>query len=369
MLAITLERHPEDMANVEQLRHIIQESLMSAEKLDLVPISESLTDVLKGIDLLLDWQVYPVRMTEFVLSLFDRVMIIAREVEESHFVDMRKTQSILVALQFIILSKNIDQIEQGIEEALVAVNQEVGDAASNAESDIEIELFGDDENEVSQIDIFVPEQLNNPLQLAREYIDSHLSEQCMLVLNNVADNDVQHTQAHTRFILELALAVNFSAGQPVENDGILKGICLHDIALSSIPHLLNKKGKYTPEEIEELKMHPVRSASIADLICESKDAGNLILHHHEHVDGSGYPFGLKGDNISDEGKLAALVDRFHDVMEKYPELGPKKQVLRGIYEINVNSGKRYDSAWVKEFNNTLRRCWLSDWNIARKKVA
>ena len=121
MLAIDLERSPNDMGQVEQLRLIIHESWMSSVKLDLVPVSESLADTLKGLDLLLDWQIYPVRMTEFVFLLIDRLMDIAQEVEEKRFIDMRKTQAILVALQFIILAKDVDQITQGIE---VAIGQE-----------------------------------------------------------------------------------------------------------------------------------------------------------------------------------------------------------------------------------------------------
>ncbi|NIQ11668.1 MAG: hypothetical protein GWO08_17750, partial [Gammaproteobacteria bacterium] len=75
-------------------------------KLDLVPVSESLADSLKALDQLLDWQVYPPAMTEFILSLLDRLMDIAREVEEKQIIDMRKTQAILVALQYIILAKD-----------------------------------------------------------------------------------------------------------------------------------------------------------------------------------------------------------------------------------------------------------------------
>ena len=371
MLAINLERHPDDMSNVEQLRQIIQESWMSSVKLDLIPISESLEDVLKGIDLLLDWQIYPVRMTEFILSLFDRIMLIATEVEETQQIDMRKTQAILVALQFIILVKNEQQVLPGIEEAIISINTELAETGNSTESEIEIELFGDEASQTREqadttqpkgIDIFVPELSLNPLEAARDFIDDKNSENCMQVLNNVTDDSIQHTNSHTRFVMELALTMNFCADEAIDGEALLRGISMHDIALSSIPFLLNKNGSYTQDEINELKLHPVRSAEISRHMSQSEEAELLILHHHERVDGTGYPYGLTGNHISEQGKLAAIVDSFHDFIERNSNLSPKKRLLRAIYEININSGKRFDASWVKEFNNTMRKCWLADWN-------
>ncbi|MDH5777600.1 MAG: hypothetical protein OEZ33_05270 [Gammaproteobacteria bacterium] len=196
MLAISLERSPEDMENVEKLRAIIQESQLSSTKLDLVPLSESLDDTLKGLDLLLDWQVFPAGMTDFVLLLIDRVMDIAREVEEHQFIDMRKTQAILVALQYIILAKDVAEITKGIADAVVAIRQEIPaePEATTTDDDVllfddGIDLFGDDEaatesepelekEQQVKIDIFVPEQSLSPLMQARDFIHQHSDTVC-----------------------------------------------------------------------------------------------------------------------------------------------------------------------------------------------
>lgn len=376
MLAINLERAPADIATAEKIRDIFQDLQISSIKLDLIPISESLEDTIKGLDLLLDWQVYPPGMTEFVLQLIDRVLIIAREVEQTRSIDMRKTQAILVALQFIILAKSPAEITQGIEDAIVAINQEIPDDINEANKTEDIVLFDDGvelfddlpENPKSvttqNIDIFIPLDALNPLHQAREYIQGHSNENCLILLGQVSDHATQHYDSHTGFLLELSLAMNFLAGEAVDMDSLYKGICLHDIALVSLPQLLTKPGQLSTDEIEKLHLHPVKGANVAHEFLDSEEIDLLILHHHERMDGSGYPAGLKGDNISEQGKLAAIVDSFHSVVEQHPEMSERERILKAIIEININMGKHYDKSWVKLFNTCLRDYWLPAWRAS-----
>ena len=89
---------------------------------------------------------------------------------------------------------------------------------------------------------------------------------------------------------------------------------LHDIGKTKIDsNILNKPGKLTPEEYEEIKNHPrysyeiIKSQDISDAIKTG------ILLHHEKIDGSGYPLGLKGDDIHDYAKIISIVD-IYDAM-------------------------------------------------------
>ncbi|MDH5652888.1 MAG: HD domain-containing protein [Gammaproteobacteria bacterium] len=385
MLAITLERTPNDMDAVQQIRQIFQELWMSSVKLDLVPISESLQDTLKGLDLLLDWQVYPVSMTEFMLILIDKILALAYEIETRFFIDMRKTQQILVALQYIILAKNPAEISQGIENAVAAMQQEIGELSeqSAASGDIDlfgdsvdlfddgVELFGDDSSEqpaiqtVSGPDIFVPETIRNPLLQARDYIKNAKQENCLALLGKISDQATRHHDSHTGVLLELAMAMNIMAGLPVSQESLFKGICLHDIALASVPDLLTGKRKLSQDEIEELKLHPVKGAELAHAMPGSDETELLVLHHHERLDGSGYPFGLKGDNISEQGKLAAIVDTFHSILEQNKGVGDRDKVLRAITEINLGLVRQYDALWVGLFNRCIRNYWLKEWHANR----
>lgn len=385
MLAITLERNPDDMGSVLLVRNLFQELSLSSTKLDLIPISESLDDTLKGLDLLLDWQYYPVSMTEFVLLLIDKIMVIALEVEEERFIDMRKTQQILVALQSIILAKNVEQVKEGIDTAVAILNEAIPEQEAVNNDSGAIDLFGDDVDlfddgvdlfddggvdlfddqpsaeTVAMPEVFIPNASLNPLNQAREYLQGHSDENCLHLFGQIAEQAAANYDSHTHFLLELSLAVNFMAGTPIPLESLHKGICLHDIALTQVPDLLTGERKLTPDEINELKQHPVKGVAMAESIKANDEACLLVLHHHERLDGSGYPYGLKGDNISEQGKLAAIVDSFHNTMERFEQLSARDQIFRAVAEINYHPGVKFDASWLEIFNRCIRDYWLTEW--------
>jgi putative nucleotidyltransferase with HDIG domain len=85
---------------------------------------------------------------------------------------------------------------------------------------------------------------------------------------------------------------------------------LHDIGKGKIsPDILNKPGALTDDEFEEIKKHPAYGYQIAEKIPEvSDDILKAILMHHEREDGSGYPLGLKSEQIHDFAKIVAVAD-------------------------------------------------------------
>jgi HD-GYP domain-containing protein (c-di-GMP phosphodiesterase class II) len=107
---------------------------------------------------------------------------------------------------------------------------------------------------------------------------------------------------------------------------------LHDIGKSKIPsEILNKPGKLTREEFELVKNHTIYGY---ELIRQSSDFAEqhayVALQHHEREDGSGYPFGLKGTEISQSSKMVAVADVFHAMISKrvYKSSIPFYQVLQ-----------------------------------------
>jgi putative nucleotidyltransferase with HDIG domain len=92
---------------------------------------------------------------------------------------------------------------------------------------------------------------------------------------------------------------------------VLSGL-LHDIGKIKIPDaILNKKGRLTKEEFEIVKSHPVHGYEIADGIeLLDRDIKNAILHHHERMDGSGYPFRYSAKNINLYSRIVAVADVF-----------------------------------------------------------
>ncbi|MDH4127549.1 MAG: HD-GYP domain-containing protein [Spirochaetota bacterium] len=95
---------------------------------------------------------------------------------------------------------------------------------------------------------------------------------------------------------------------------------LHDIGKTKIPYeLIHKKEPLTPKEFEIMKKHPVYGYElIKDSPQLSKSVKDVILLHHERYDGSGYPFGLKGDQISDEVGIVAIAESYDSLTSDHP---------------------------------------------------
>jgi putative two-component system response regulator len=94
---------------------------------------------------------------------------------------------------------------------------------------------------------------------------------------------------------------------------------MHDIGKIAIPdHILQKPGKLTPEEWKVMKQHTVIGARIFQNSSSPilKAASEIALTHHERFDGTGYPGGLKGEDIPLFGRIVALVDVFDAIVSK-----------------------------------------------------
>jgi HD-GYP domain-containing protein (c-di-GMP phosphodiesterase class II) len=86
---------------------------------------------------------------------------------------------------------------------------------------------------------------------------------------------------------------------------------LHDIGKIGIPdHILNKPGALTEDEYEVMKRHSVMGRDILGPVEAMKDVTDLIYHHHERMDGQGYPDGLVGDQIPFLARIICLADSY-----------------------------------------------------------
>src|SRR3974390_1625527 len=83
---------------------------------------------------------------------------------------------------------------------------------------------------------------------------------------------------------------------------------LHDIGKLAVPeHIISKPGRLTPEEFEKMKIHPVVGAEILERVRFPCPVVPIVRAHHEKYDGSGYPYGLKGDEIPIGARILSAV--------------------------------------------------------------
>jgi putative nucleotidyltransferase with HDIG domain len=128
-----------------------------------------------------------------------------------------------------------------------------------------------------------------------------------------------YTYTHSINVILYSLGLGKKLGLNFDELQILgHGAALHDIGKSKIPpEVLNKPGKLTQEEFEVIKTHPKKGVEILETLGEN-DARVLdaVNFHHEKIDGSGYPKGIKGDLIPLSARIVAIVDVFDALNSK-----------------------------------------------------
>jgi diguanylate cyclase (GGDEF)-like protein len=128
---------------------------------------------------------------------------------------------------------------------------------------------------------------------------------------------------------------------------------LHDLGYISVPEsILNKREPFTPQEWELIKQHPVTVSEILQEVPALRDAMPLIRHHHEWVDGSGYPDGLRGEAIPYLARILSVVDAYSAMTSDRPQRRAMKPYEASAL-IAAGAGKQFDAQIVAEFIRML----------------
>lgn len=146
-------------------------------------------------------------------------------------------------------------------------------------------------------------------------------EDVLFSLANAVEAKDIYTQGHIKRVSGLAVALGKRMGvSETELEALRIGGSLHDIGKIGIPReVLNKKGPLSTEEWEVMKRHPEYGYNIClPLKRNLKHALDIIRQHHEKMDGSGYPDGLKGDEISLPSRIMAVADIYDALTTNRP---------------------------------------------------
>ena len=148
-----------------------------------------------------------------------------------------------------------------------------------------------------------------------------------------------HLQRVRVYAIEVAKELGVTAG---EMEALHAAALLHDIGKLAVPeHIISKPGRLTPEEFEKMKIHPLVGAEILERVRFPYPVVPIVRAHHEKWDGSGYPFGLKGEEIPIGARILSSVD-FLDAMasdRQYRRALPLEEVMK---RLSAESGKSFD---------------------------
>jgi len=152
-----------------------------------------------------------------------------------------------------------------------------------------------------------------------------------------------YTCGHSGRVAELSLALAKVMGlSVVEQEMIHIGGHLHDIGKIGIPDaILNKPGKLTESEFAIIRQHPDIGSNIVSKVKALHAIESIVRHHHEHFDGTGYPDGLCGQEISLGARIVAVADAF-DAMNTIRTYRPALSLKQAMAEMWRCRGSQFD---------------------------
>jgi putative nucleotidyltransferase with HDIG domain len=186
------------------------------------------------------------------------------------------------------------------------------------------------------------EQLSRTLDNLRQAMGTTLNTLALAV-----ETKDPYTSGHHKRVADLARAIATEMGLSEETlDGIRMAAALHDIGKITLPaEILSRPSKLSEAELNLIKTHSQKGYDILNDIEFPWPVARIVYQHHERMDGSGYPLGLKGEEILPEARLLAVADVV-EAMASHRSYRPMPGLDKALEEIGAQRGILYDPAAV-----------------------
>lgn len=197
---------------------------------------------------------------------------------------------------------------------------------------------------------------------AEEMSSLHLRtiEALALAIEAKDHNTHEHLQRVRVYAMEVAKELRLSVE---ETEALRAASVLHDIGKLAVPeHIISKPGRLTPEEFERMKIHPIIGAEILEQVRFPYPVVPIVYAHHEKWDGSGYPRGLKGEQIPIGARILSAVDCL-DALASYRQYRPALPLDQAMAKVVAESGVSFDPEVVE----VLQRRYVELERMAREK--
>ncbi len=178
------------------------------------------------------------------------------------------------------------------------------------------------------------------------------------VLGEALDYKDRETEGHSKRVTAYTMAIASRMGIPKEQiETIARGAFLHDIGKMAIPdNILNKPGKLTPEEVLVMREHCHKGYKLVQKIPVLQEAAEIVYSHQERFDGTGYPRGLKGEQIPLGSRIFSVADTLDAITSDRP-YRPAQTLQAARKEIETWSGRQFDPKVVEVFLEMPDKIW------------
>lgn len=193
-------------------------------------------------------------------------------------------------------------------------------------------------------------------QLRISYLNNRLQELegVVVSLARVADDRVEDTAGVSERVAHWALSLGTVLGLPEDDLTLLyKAALLHDVGSLRLPAgILAKRGRLDPDEFRQVMEHPALGERLLEPLPRADRLLPAVRHHHERVDGTGYPDGLAGDQIPLFARIIAIADAFTALIadRPYRRRLSREEAIRTLRE---GAGTQWDIDLVERFLQVL----------------
>jgi len=177
-------------------------------------------------------------------------------------------------------------------------------------------------------------------------------------LGDALDLKDAETEGHSKRVTAFTIAIARAMGLPREQISVVaRGAFLHDIGKMAVPdNILRKPGALTPDEVAIMREHAYRGYQMLKRIPFLHEAAEIVYAHQERYDGTGYPRGLKGDEIPLGARIFSIADTLDAITSDRP-YRPRQPFAAARKEIEVWSGRQFDPEIVKVYLAMPENIW------------
>ena len=208
---------------------------------------------------------------------------------------------------------------------------------------------------------FTPVLVLIPVFVARwavaQFAEQHRAyEATVSALCQAVETKDFYTRGHSERVSRGSVMIATEIGMRVERVAAIRYAgMLHDVGKLGVPtSVLQKRSTLTDDEYAAIQLHPMRGIDIVREIGFLDEALAGIMHHHERIDGRGYPMGLAGDEIPEFARVLSVADAF-DSMTSDRSYRGARPLPEAVAELRKCAGKQFDPAFVDAFVTAIER--------------
>jgi len=192
--------------------------------------------------------------------------------------------------------------------------------------------------------------VRSQLRIARLTTQLNDLEGVVVTLARAVEDRDHSSSGLSEKVAHWAMQLGTAIGLPDDQLTLLyKAALLHDVGTLSVPvGVLAKQGHLDPGEFGQVKRHPLVSEEILSPLPRSEELLPAVRHHHERIDGAGYPDGLGGDDIPLFARIIAIADAFVAITSDRPYRRRRSKV-EAMRTLSQGAGKQWDASLVERF--------------------